>query len=148
MQTRSKLPLRITLLSWLVLITTVWNAVRLVTSITWREALQTYTPHPGPVYVGITGGLCTLVGLLLLLALWRRSPWALPALLLAACAYSVWVWADRLFVQARIPANWLFTLAATLVLLGFTAAVALDPLSQAHFGKEAHEREFQEQSSA
>lgn len=144
MQSRSRLPLRITFLGWLVLITTAWNGIRLITSITWREALQAYAPHPGTVYVAITGGLFTLVGLILFLALWRRSRWTLSALLIAACVYAAWTWADKFFIQARIPANWQFTLSVTLVLLGFTAAVTLDPRSQAYFGKEAHEREFQE----
>ncbi len=57
----------------LVLMTAVWNLIRLWSSVTYAGVLQKYAAWPGPVYIGITGavfaGLCAVV----LWGLWRRS---------------------------------------------------------------------------
>lgn len=143
MHTRFPLPFRITLLAFLVLTTTAWNAVRMITSFTWRAAIQTYAPYPGTVYIGLTGAMWTLVGLSVFWGIWQRAAWALRGALIAASAYSIWLWMDRFLIQARVPGNWPFALLANFVVLGFITAVTLDRRNQAHFGKEAHERDFQ-----
>ena len=56
-------------------------------------------------------------------------------LLIAGFGYPVWDWADKLFVQAQIRANWPFDLLMTILLLGFTSAVVLDPHYQIYFEK-------------
>jgi hypothetical protein len=132
---KSKLPLGITLLLWLVLIITTWNFIRFITSITWRDTLETYAPRPGPFYIGITGAIWTLLGLFLLWSFIRSAWWTRMALIIAGCSYSVWIWVDMLFVQAQLRANWPFNLLTTILLLGFTVVVVLDPHNQNYFMK-------------
>lgn len=148
MKHRQPVPLRITLLLCLVLITTAWNVVRLWTSIAWRVPLETYARYPGPLYVGLTGIAWAAAGLTVLWAIWRRRHWSTQALIAAALAYAAWVWLDRLVVQSQRAANWPFALIATIVLLAFVVTTALDPRLRAYFGREAHERQIQGRSSA
>ncbi|MCL4531385.1 MAG: hypothetical protein M1282_18530, partial [Chloroflexi bacterium] len=70
------------------------------------------------------------------------------AILIASSLYAVWVWADRLFVQTRMQANWPFDLAATIILLAYTAIVVLNPRNRIYFEREAYERESQNPPSA
>jgi hypothetical protein len=135
------------LLLWLVLIITALNVVRLITAIAWRGPLASYMPVPGPVYVAVTGAIWALTGLFVLWSFWRgryRTRWVL---LIAAGSYAAWVWVDRLFVQAEPRADWLFTLLATILLLGYMAAVVLDPRNESYFRKETYERKPEEPSS-
>ena len=135
MYKQSKLPVRITLLLWLVLIITAWNFIRLLTSITWHGILDAYAPRPGPIYIGVTGAIWTLAGLSILWGFIRSARWTRMVLLIAGFGYPVWDWADKLFVQAQIRANWPFDLLMTILLLGFTSAVVLDPHYQIYFEK-------------
>ena len=131
----SRLPTRITLLLWLVLIITAWNFIRLVTSITWHGTLETYAPRPGPFYIGVTGATWTLAGLCILWGFIRGARWTRMVLLIASFAYSVWDWADKLFVQAQLRANWQFDLLTTILLFSFMSVVVLDPHNQIYFMK-------------
>jgi hypothetical protein len=135
MQTHPKLPLRITLLLWLVLIITAWNAVRFATGIGWRVTLETYAPWPGPFYIGVTGAIWTLAGLVLFWSFFVGVSWNRLALLIGAYVYAIWFWVDRLFVQPQVRANWPFDLVTTIILLGFTTAVVLDHHNQIYFVK-------------
>jgi hypothetical protein len=136
MSKTSRFPFRITLLVWLVLITTAWNVVRLATAWSWRNNLATYSPHPGVFYIAITGLIWALAGLLVLWSFWRGIRWTRPLFLITAGAYCAWVWADRLIAQNHLQANWPFDLLITAVLLGFTAYVVLDKRNEIYFRKE------------
>jgi hypothetical protein len=135
MQIHPKLPLRITLLLWLVLIIMAWNIVRLVTSIAWRDTLETYVPWPGPFYIGITGAIWALTGLVLLWGFIRGAVWSRIAILGTSFIYVVWFWMDRLFIQPQVRTNWPFDLLITIILLGFTTAVVLDRRNHIYFLK-------------
>jgi hypothetical protein len=135
MNTHPKRPLRITFLLWLVLIMTAWNLVRLVTSIGWRDTLETYVPRPGPFYTGLTGAIWTLMGLFLFWSFIRGATWTRMALLITGFVYAVWFWADKLFFQPLLRANWPFILLTTIILLSFTTAFVLDPHNQIYFVK-------------
>jgi len=63
------------------------------------------------------------------------------AFIVASSLYALWVWADRLFVQTGVRANWPFDLLLTVVLLVFTILVVLDPRNKIYFEREKHERE-------
>ena len=136
-----KLPIRILLLLGLVFGTTCWQAIRFITSIAWRVTLETYEPYPGPIYIGITGTFWALTGLFLLWSIWRGRRWTRMAFVLASSLYAAWVWADRLFVQNQMRANWPFDLVLTIVLLVFTIIVVLDPRNKIYFERETYERE-------
>ncbi len=136
MSKTSKFPFRITLIVWLVLITSAWNVVRLATAWSWRANLETYSPYPGVFYIAITGLIWALAGLLVLWSFWRGKRWTRPLFLIAAGAYCAWVWVDRLLAPSHLQANWPFDLLVTAVLLGFTAYVVLDPRNEIYFRKE------------
>ena len=132
----------------LILLVTVGQAVRFATGIAWRDTLEIYAPNPGPIYIGATGALWTLVGLFLILSIWIGAHWTRTAILIASSLYSAWVWADRLFVQAQMRANWPFDLLITIIMLAFTATVVLDPHNKIYFEREAYEREVKSPPSA
>lgn len=146
-RSRPPLPLRITLVLWLVLTSAVWNLMRVWGGLALRAGIQEYAAWPGPAYVIITGGLWALCGLVIVASFWRRAAWADKALLFGALAYTAWLWLDRLVVQPRLPGNWPFSLLTNAVLLAFTAVVALDPRNRYHLGKEAHERKEQDRTT-
>jgi hypothetical protein len=135
MQTRSKFPLRITILLWLVLIITAWNFVRVVTSIAWHNTLETYAAKPGPFYIGLTGTIWTLIGLFLLWSFIRGARWTRLIFLITGSGYSIWIWVDKLFIQASLRANWPFDLLTTILLLSYTVVIVLDPHNQIYFMK-------------
>jgi len=71
----------------------------------------------------------------------RGKRWTRMTFLLASSLYAAWVWADRLFVQNRMRANWPFDLVLTIVWLVFTIMVVLDPRNKIYFERETYERE-------
>jgi hypothetical protein len=127
----------------LVLITSVWNLMRVWGGLEFWGAIQEYAAWPGPVYVIVTGGLWAVCGLVILASFWRRAAWADKALLITALAYAAWLWLDRLLVQPRLPGNWRFLVLANAAALLFTVLVALDPRNRYYLGREAHERKEQ-----
>lgn len=145
---RIGLPLRITLVLCVVLITTVWNVARAATSIVWSGLLTKYAARPGPVYIGLTGTLFAVLGAAILWAFWHRSGWAPIALIGGSWIYVAWGWADRLIFQGQSRANWPFTAVATAVALVWITAVALDGRNRAYFGKEANGRKFEDDAAA
>jgi hypothetical protein len=136
-----RLPIRIILLLGLVFCVTGWQAIRFLTSLTWSVTLETYEPYPGPIYIGITGTFWTLTGLFLLWSMRRGKRWTRTAFILASSLYAAWVWADRLFVQNQMRANWPFDLSLTIAWLVFTIIVVIDPRNKIYFERETYERE-------
>ena len=141
---RPRLPLRITLLLWLVLIITALNLVRLLTAAAWRHTLETYVPGALVTYIAISGAAWVLVGLFVLWYFWRGGRRTRTVFLLAAVSYGVWILADRLLMQPHLLGNWLFALLTTVLLIGYTAAVVMDPHNQTYFRKETYERKPEE----
>ncbi len=127
----------------MVLTTTVLNLVRLFTSLTWAGVLESYAPNPGTLYIGLTGAVWFAGGCFVLWGIWRRKAWALISLLAGAWLYAIWVWSDRILLQAGGSPNWRLAVIWTILLLGFITAVCVDPRSRKLFGKEANEREPQ-----
>ena len=62
------------------------------------------------------------------------------ALLTAGGLYAAWSWADRLFVQTEVRANWPFDLLVTVILLVFVSVVVLNPKNLNYFQRESYER--------
>jgi hypothetical protein len=133
--------LRVTLLSWLVLSLTAWNAAGLFTAVAWVGVLSEFGTWTGTLYIAAARGLWTCTGCFLLWGLRRRKSWTRKALLLAAALYPTWAWVDRLFIRNGVAPNWPFNLSVTLVLLGFTTWVVLDPKNITFFRREAYERQ-------
>ncbi len=137
---RTRLPFRITLLIILVLITTVWSAVRLFTAIAWSSTLQVYEPTLRVAYVGTSGAFWTMAGAFVLWSFWRGKRFSRLTLLVAAGGYAIWAWIDRLLIQPGAHPNWRFDLVVTAVLLIYTGAVVLDRHNRIYFDRESHDR--------
>ena len=138
-----RVPFRLVPLLILMSTLTIWQAVRLLTSIAWRDTLGRYTPDPGPTYIGATGALWTVVGLFLLWSFWRGKRWTRRAILIAAGLYAIWIWTDRILMQAQLRANFPFDLLITFIFLFYTVVIVLDPHNQIYFEREIYERESQ-----
>lgn len=132
----------------LVLTITVLSAIRLFTALAWRATLNTYMGAQEVGYVAVSGAFWALAGLFVLWSFWRGGRWVRWIFLAAAATYAVWAWGDRMVVQYGPRANWPFSLIVTILLVGFVAAVVLDPRNQFYFGKESHERKPQEHTTA
>ncbi len=143
-----KRPFRITLLLGLVLITTALSLVRLLTAIDWKNTLEAYVSPLLVFYIGISGAIWTLVGIFVLWSYWRGGRYTRTIFVVSALLYATWSWLDRFLIQASPPSNWLFDLVVTLVLLGFTLFVVLDPHNLPYFRRETHERKRENQSAS
>lgn len=130
-----KYPFRITLVLCVVLIITVTNIIRLVTSIAWHDTLNAYISPLGILYIAVSGAVWTGVGLFILASFGLGAHWTRPVLLISTSAYAAWVWADNLFVQAQLGANWPFSLVVTILLLAYMFAIVLDPHNNTYFMK-------------
>jgi len=144
----ARLPLRITLVLWLVLITSAWNVIRVWGGLSLHGVLDKYVGWSEEAYICLTGAFWAATGLLILGAFWRRAWWADRLLLAAALGYSGWLWFDRLLVAASVPANWPFALAINGTLLAVTAVVSVDRRNRYYLRREAHEREEQDRQTA
>jgi hypothetical protein len=104
---KRRLPFRVTVLVWMVLWFTVWNAVRLWTAMAWRARLAEFAPVPGPLYIGLTGAFWLTAGILIVWSFWTAKPWTRTMIAGASLAYTAWYWADRLLLQ-QPHTNWPF----------------------------------------
>jgi len=136
-----RLPMRITLLLWLVFYLTCWQVVRLIGGIAWSKALNTYEASPGALYISASGAAWAGAGIFLLWSMWRGKRWTRTAFLAVTASYATWFWFDRLFVQIRPRANWPFAAAVTVVILLFTLVVILNPRYRNFFEREHYDRE-------
>ncbi len=114
----NKRSFRVTLLPWLVLTLTIWNAVRIWTSLTWHTVLNEFSSQPSYIVTMISGLVWTFTGLLLLWSIWKKKVWAAKLLIGATAGYTVWYWSERLIWQSPHP-NWPFAVIVNLVLLVF-----------------------------
>jgi hypothetical protein len=114
-----------------------WNLIRLITSIGWRQPLEAYAHRPGSIYIGVTGATWALTGMVISWGILRGQSWSVRGLRIAAVAYSAWTWIDRLLLQPRGAANWIFAAALTVLLLAFTLATTLESRVHTYFGREA-----------
>ncbi|MCX6059430.1 MAG: hypothetical protein NTW69_14920 [Chloroflexi bacterium] len=113
-----KNPFRVTLMLWLVLSLTAWNALRAWTSLAWRGVLDEFSSLPSSTVTAVSGMIWMMIGILLAWGLWQRKFWASKLLLGASAGYSVWYWSERLIWQSPHP-NWPFAVIVNLVLFGF-----------------------------
>ena len=132
----SKIPFRVTLLLWLVLFLTAWNAVRLWTAIAWRSVLTEYSAQPAPTVTAVSGAFWMVTGLILVWSIWQKKAWTVKLLLGASAGYTVWYWSERLIWQSPHP-NWPFAVIVNLVLIIFIL------FTTRSLTREAHERKIE-----
>ncbi len=87
--------------------------------------------HPGPLYLAITGLLWGTAGLVPLIWMWQRWPWARAAALIVALFFALTYWLDRLLFRTAFGSggNALFALLITALALAYVYA-ALRPLDE------------------
>ncbi len=132
----NKIPLRVTLLLWLVLSLTAWNILRLWTALAWRDVLNEFSSQPSPSVLGISGAIWSVCGIIVLWSIWQKKAWAAKLLIGASAGYSLWVWIERLVWQNPHP-NWLFAVIVNLVLIVFIL------FATKSLTREAHERNIE-----
>jgi hypothetical protein len=113
-----KRTLRATLLAGLVLIVTVWNFLRLWTTIAWKQVILEFS-HPSVQILTIVSGLVWgLVGLLNLAMLLRHHAKTRELLVASSLTYSIWYWVERTALQEPRP-NWYFAASLNVCLILF-----------------------------
>lgn len=135
-------PLPVTILAALVLLLTAQSAVRFGAALWNWPTLAMYAPQPGPLYIALTGlfwmaaGSLTLYGLLFPM---RRA----HTTALAFClTYPLYIWLDRLFIQADpLRPNLPFALLATAVWLVFSTLTLIG--AKPYFLRGTHEQKIQ-----
>lgn len=116
-----KRPLGVTILTWVVLIITSLNWLRLVEVIRRWEFLRNLDPAPPVLYLAITGLIWGLLGTSLVWGLFLGRPWSPLLMQLVAIMYSAVYWFDRLLLanSSAIAKRWPFVLGLTITLLAF-----------------------------
>jgi hypothetical protein len=117
----------------MVLILTVWNLLRLWTSLAWSEALTEFSARLSPTVSAVIGGAWAAIGVIVWWAIWQRKVWAGKMLLGAGAGYVVWFWSERFFFQNPRPNAWF----AVIVHLGILVIIFLASKS---LSREAYER--------
>lgn len=122
---------RVTLLIWLVLTFTAWNALRAWTSFAWRNVLSEYSPQPGPTIITVSSMLWLIVGLVLIWSIWQNKAWSSKLFFGAAAGYTVWFWSERLIWQNPHP-NWLFAVIVNLAIIIFILFIMKSLMREAY----------------
>lgn len=111
-----KRPLPVTMMLWLVLITIIWNILRVWTSLEWKNVLSEFSAGIPPITSAIIGGIWVVIGGFLYSSIWQGKAWAGKMLRWSAAGYMVWYWSERLFFQNPRP-NVIFAVIVNLGLL-------------------------------
>lgn len=129
----------VTLTQWLVLITIMWNIIRIWTALAWSAVLVEFSVSISPIVSAIIGGVWVVVGCLLYWSIGQEKAWAGKMLLGAVAGYTVWYWSERLFFQNPRP-NAVF---AVIVNLGLFIIIYFANKS---LSREAYERKIENPS--
>ena len=132
----NKLPFRVTLLYWLVLIVTAWNGLRLWTALAWQDALTEFSASPPPIVTAISGGVWMIVSIILAWGIWQKKAWSANLLIAVATGYSAWYWVERLAWKNPHP-NWPFAVIVNLTGIVFVL------FNARLLSREAHERKIE-----
>ena len=130
-------PLSVTFLTWVVLIITALNWLRLIEVIHGWTFLQTLSPAPLMFYLAIIGLFWGLLGAILVWGLFLGRSWSTRLMKGAAICYALYYWLDRLWVanSSAISSRWPFALGLTIVLLSLTFWILSRPKSQQFFNQ-------------
>lgn len=106
----------ITSLTMMVLYFMFLNGLRTYAIILNWKVLLIYQSHPGPIYMLIFSLSWFLIGLFLIVNIYRKNPRTPEFIYITAGLYTTWFWIDRILFQHRIEAI-LFPAVGTIVLL-------------------------------
>jgi hypothetical protein len=132
-----KRPFSVTLLAWVVLILALLGWLRLFEVLRQWQYLQSLTPTPLLVYLAVIGLIWGTAGTALVWGLVLGRAWAPRLMRNAAIVYSLYYWADRLFIAdpSAIQTRWPFALGLNAALITFTFWVLTRPKTQLFFQK-------------
>lgn len=128
-----KRPFAVTLTFWMVLILTIWNAVKAWTFIEWITTLEEFSTQYPPFVGALSGVIWSLTGLTLAWGLRQNKRWSGRLLMFAAIGYILWYWIERLVWQAP-HSNLPF------VILLEIATLSLVYITSKSLSREAYER--------
>ena len=135
-----KRPFPVTLTFWMVLILTIWNAIKAWTFLSWRMTLFDFSTRYPPLAGAVAGIFWVMIGLAFAWGLRQGKPWSAKTLPFAAAGYIIWYWVERLFWQSPRP-NSLFVIVFDLasLILVYSASKLLS--------REAYERNIENQAT-
>lgn len=135
-----KRPFCVTISLWLVLTLSVWSSFRLAAAIRWWNTLVDLASRPGPLYIAASGVIWLIAGIALLWGIIRRQSWSRLATLSSGITFTIWYWGDAYLFQMPRE-NWLFSLGASMGILGFIIVCSLLPNVKKYFeDREDHDR--------
>ena len=129
-------PLGATLVLWLVLFVIGYNAIRVLTAISWSAILSEVNSRPGWLIDALIGGVWISLGCLVLFGIFTKKNWARSGVIGSSIGYIGMYWIERLFWQAPRP-NWPFALILHLVLLMFIILASSGVIRESHDGQSA-----------
>jgi hypothetical protein len=134
---KNKRPIRVYFLAVVVICLAAWNGLRLGEAIFFWKTLVIYGAHP--LYIGISGAVWLVTGLLIVWGFWAGKAWAWAVMLGGTICYTAWYWIDRLLLQ-KPHANWPFVLIADIIFLLMIFAILFSHSTRSFFKREAYER--------
>lgn len=132
----------------MVLILSVWGAVRLFAALRWWDMLSEFGSSLSPLYLSITGAGWVVAGGVLISAIFRRQGWARPGAVAFILLWLIEYWIERIFFQAQ-RANLPFALTLSILTVIISWILAFLPGTQSFFAKsEAHEQPVEKSNTA
>ncbi len=125
------IPRSVTIIMFFVLCMTAWSAVRAWTSLANWEILTQFKANP--FYIFATGIIWFILGIVLILLIFKGYRHTLAFSLIASLVYAVWYWFDRLFMQVTPAPNIAFSITGTIITLVIFNTILFWPSSQAFF---------------
>jgi len=124
-------PRSVTLLLLFVLSMTIWNGIRIWAAISNWDLLARFRANP--FYIFSTGSIWFILGLGLMVLIFKGHRLALPSGLTISILYLIWYWVDRTFVQVAPAPNIPFSIVVSIITLLFFNVILFWPSSQAFF---------------
>ena len=134
MQKSSTPPVSVTIITFIVLCMTSWNAIRTYSAIVNWQILAEFKANPA--YILATGLFWFITGLWLIGCIWKKVSYTFRASLAVAGLYYLWYWCDRLYIQTSPAPNVLFSAVFSTVLLVVYSIILSIPASRAFLNKE------------
>ena len=124
----------------MVLILTVWGAVRLFAALRSWDVLSEFGSSLSPLYLSMTGAGWGVAGGVLLSGILRRRKWTIPILQASVSVWLIEYWLERIFFQAP-RSNLPFALTCSILVIALAWILATLPGTLSYFARsEEHEQ--------
>jgi hypothetical protein len=109
-------PVSVTLTMWLVLILSIWNLIKVWTSLAWRDVLVEFSVKAMPEIIAVISIIWAITGFILIWGMLQKRAWSKKVLVGTALSYTVWFWSER-FIWQNPQTNTGFTILINLVIV-------------------------------